>query len=575
MTRPVNFRNLPDDIFGNMASMFTDDEKINIRRSTLNLGDVSDQDLDLSHRELTLSKVNRMAEQLLSYRYLSLNIIIENDDEIINPKIARKIIGLKIDDDSRIQDFQECPLRKLTMVNGSVIMGLSFPLLEELTISNSNSEGGKIDVEAHTNLRVLHLGDPSEDDVTLLKKIPNLEELVIHASSISHIPFIHVHRCQKLRHLELYNFRYLILSFLTKLPNLEVFKFINRIENGPDQRQVSLAGEKLREVIIRDINPLFLNFVGAPNLVKLHLTCESRQGEMVFGEDGTDKLEELKIKGFSLTNLVLLMNPTKLKKLHIQYCTLYNLDGLEEYKQLELLGIKFCRDLENITAISNLSNIRWFQMKKVKRVIDLQPLAGNKDLVFLDLSDTLLEDLGIVANFRKLTRLNIGDTFVSSLKPISKLTNITHLDISNTEIKNLSYLSELKNLVSLNASHCSRLRKLNPLENCKKLKELIVDYTSLVSLEGLESCKELKFVTCGNSELSDIRALENSTSLTNFYLKRSNINNLNILMSCPNLLNVELFGDKKIVVNPKLLIRVNITYHGEHSDKPLEGEILS
>ena len=104
----------------------------------------------------------------------------------------------------------------------------------------------------------------------------------------------------------------------------------------------------------------------------------------------------------------------------------------------------------------------------------MSPLAGLKNLKWLQLESTQVSDLSPLAklkNLEKLQWLELYKTQVGDLSPLAELKNLQWLYLRKIQVTDLSQLAELENLNSLTLES-TRLSDLSPLAELEKLEKL-------------------------------------------------------------------------------------------------------
>ena len=106
------------------------------------------------------------------------------------------------------------------------------------------------------------------------------------------------------------------------------------------------------------------------------------------------------------------------------------------------------------------------------KIKHLRPLAELRDLKFLDISQTAIEDLSPISNITLLESLNLSNTPTAAIKFIKYSDRLRYLDISNSQIEDISELINLSNLQVLKASNTS-IQSFAVLNQFKRLQVFI------------------------------------------------------------------------------------------------------
>ena len=117
-----------------------------------------------------------------------------------------------------------------------------------------------------------------------------------------------------------------------------------------------------------------------------------------------------------ISSLSTLSNLTELGLIEMTGIDLANLSGLTK---LTILSLKYC-DVTDISALENLINLKSLMLQDSPQLEDLSPVAGMKELTFLDLTACVgIKSLEPLRNLEKLTELTIVDNLEIDLSPVA------------------------------------------------------------------------------------------------------------------------------------------------------------
>jgi hypothetical protein len=170
----------------------------------------------------------------------------------------------------------------------------------------------------------------------------------------------------------------------------------------------------------------------------------------------------------------------------------------------------------------------------------LKPLSELRDLKFLDISHTTIEDLSPISNITFLETLNLSNTPTAAIKFIKYSDRLRDLDISNTQIEDISELANLTNLQVFKASN-----------------------TSIQSFAVLNQFKGLKTLDLTESGFNTIENIKDLTVLENLFLRKNYILNFSLLSKLNSLISLDLsetnFEDLSPVSSMTNLVHLDIT----------------
>lgn len=564
------FSKLPSDILKVIANMLGGNDKLSLMRSSgLYQAIISKMHLDLSNRAINLSKLFKMKDELLQFKSLSLNIIIDDNTKKIKP-LAHKITDLILyfgNNNTDINNFKDCPLRSLELNDITLTLSdiLIFPYIEKITI-NFKYRGGKLHkkFEVLTNLKYLDITNINDTEQRLLESsMFNLETLILRNEGAENdIKVRYLNSCTKLAVLELHNYYNLTdFSFLEHLKNLERFVFIldERKFIFPINTNLTFKTPDLKYVMMKNINATEYDFTRCPKLEKLYLIQNSYEDDDTnkILLDGCEKLDELVLINFWLNDYNFLSSCSSLKKLKLHCNEIIHLTGLEKCTSLEELDIT-SSELEDISQLSSLINLKRLRIESHK-LKDITPLSSCSKLETLNLNNTSVRELDHISLCTKLNRLMLQNTNVISLKPLVGLKELTYVNLLGTSIKNVNVCINWTKLVYLDLSDVVYLKSLKGLGRCSQLKYLYLDNTDIVSLEGLENCKLLETLLCEEcTNLRDVSSLFNHTELRKLVLNKTIVRNVDFLSSCTKLTRL-ILRDNKYLGDVRNVIK-NLSY---------------
>ena len=106
-------------------------------------------------------------------------------------------------------------------------------------------------------------------------------------------------------------------------------------------------------------------------------------------------------------------NLAGITSLHLSGENITDINGIENFVDLEVLGIRFTK------------------------VSEINGLKGLENLMDLDLGDNKISDIGSLADLVNLNILRLGGNNISDISPLRKLTNLTILDLHSNGITDI------------------------------------------------------------------------------------------------------------------------------------------
>lgn len=169
----------------------------------------------------------------------------------------------------------------------------------------------------------------------------------------------------------------------------------------------------------------------------------------------------------------------------------------------------------------------------------LKPLSELRDLKFLDISYTTIEDLSPISNITFLETLNLSSTPTAAIKFIKYSDRLRDLDISNTQIEDISELGNLTNLQILKASNTA-IQSFAVLNQFKSLKVLDLTASGFNTVENIKELAVLESLSLGKNYILNYSLLSKLSSLISLDLSETNFEDLSPLSSMPNLVQLDI-----------------------------------
>ena len=179
----------------------------------------------------------------------------------------------------------------------------------------------------------------------------------------------------------------------------------------------------------------------------------------------------------------------------------------------------------------------------------LRPLSELRDLKFLDISQTAIEDLAPISNVTFLESLNLSNTPTSAIKFIKYSDRLRYLDISNTKIEDISELVNLTNLQALKAEKTS-IGSFAVLNQFKSLQELNLNESGFNNMENLKDLSSLESLSLSKNYILNFSLLSKLTSLTKLNLSETNFEDLASISSLTKLVQLDVTACKVSDLSP-------------------------
>ncbi|OUR94817.1 hypothetical protein A9Q84_17050 [Halobacteriovorax marinus] len=321
------------------------------------------------------------------------------------------------------------------------------------------------------------------------------------------------------------------ISVLREFTNLkELYLRGHSVKNiSPLSNLTKLKHLSLSNNLISDISPL-------TNLKKLKMLDISRSA--------IPKSESIP----AITNIMPLVNLTRLEELTLNYQDISNITPLMPLANLKTLSLDGNNKINNIEALKYMQNLRIFSFSCVKvfspeigfssEIINqnmtkcdkpiLTDLSPLKDLVWLlsiNLSFNNIEDITPLKNLRYLRDLRINGNKINDISTLENLQYLKVLDLSENNVIDITAIEKLENLTSLDASTNPISKwinfKLNPY-----LTSINLSSTNLSSLKILEDLSFLQLLSINDNEITDFSPIANFVTLRTLSANKNKISDL-------------------------------------------------
>ena len=163
----------------------------------------------------------------------------------------------------------------------------------------------------------------------------------------------------------------------------------------------------------------------------------------------------------------------------------------------------------------------------------------------LDLSNSMISDIGLLKKFPNLKKLDLSKTpsEITSITPKWKimLAKLRLIKISSRKKINLSPLKKLHNLQILILREAG-FQNLKPLVQLTNLKELNLQATEITDFEPLKELTNLQNLNLNFTELSDLGILKNLTNLQELEIRDTSVSDIESIKGLTNLKMLNLVG---------------------------------
>lgn len=292
--------------------------------------------------------------------------------------------------------------------------------------------------------------------------------------------------------------------------------FLNVYGGTPEVKEgevlITLADENLYDGIINNLEDQNIKFnnCGGFNSYK------NNKGYIILRDEEIDKIKELNLYAYYISDLSGIQKFTSLKKLNISDNNLSNIDTIKN------------TNLKNTIESLNINNNKLDN----NQILELECIVNLKELYISGLNfSNNSTNLNFLNSIVGLKALDISNNSFNSLENLN-VGNLEFLNISNNEIEDISLLKNNNKINTLvlnyNKLDDEDVEDLVTIINLKALGIAGNNITKLGNIKNLTNLEELTISenTCSNFDLKGIENLNNLKILFAGYLGINNLNNI-------------------------------------------------
>jgi len=193
-----------------------------------------------------------------------------------------------------------------------------------------------------------------------------------------------------------------------------------------------------------------------------------------------------------------------------------DISALRYFKALEELEFCGSDNLNEISVLKELENLRSLRIMKGDAITDLSPLSNLKKIEYLQIcSCNNLEDISPLGELTTLKELEISYGAMYHVWD-DKTIHEVH------EVSDISAVSKLTGLETLKLYNFKKLKDIEPLRTLKNLQVLEIKNSNLIdNIDAIGDLTNLRELIICSSNLSDITPLERLANLQKLELKEN------------------------------------------------------
>lgn len=252
------------------------------------------------------------------------------------------------------------------------------------------------------------------------------------------------------------------------------------------------------------------------------------------------KLETLDLSDSTISpeSLSLIGSLPNLKSLNLARCGLSTLSGLETLTTLTELNLSE-NSISDVTPLGGNAGLQTLNLQR-NAISNVTGLSGMTALAWLDVSYNSLGDMSPLSGCASLTWLDVSNNNLTALSGIGRLTGLTYLDGSYNALTDVTGIGSCTALTELDLSN-NVLDNMDELVTLVNVSVLDVSYNDILTIPDFPDVAALATFNGCHNFFEDVSGLAGLQSLNYVYLDYNNISDINVLSTCNNLVQVNVF----------------------------------
>ena len=269
-------------------------------------------------------------------------------------------------------------------------------------------------------------------------------------------------------------------------------------------------------------------------------------------------LRHLGLDGCSLTteDLTAIGSTPKLEELVLTDCGLSNVTPLGKLIGLRLLDLtdNSIGTADILTGMTGLEEVYLAH----NALTTLPDLSALQSLKIADLSYNALTDVEGLGGCAAMERLNLSNNRLASVDPVGNLSELVFLSASINPVADLSALKGCTKLETFIMEDC-KFDNIDFLADIVTIREIDIDRNDTVAAPHFREDCMLETYSAAHNFLEDLSGLAGLQHLTLVNADYNNIRDIDVLLDCPVLAQVNVYGtyvhdggklaEKGVVVN--------------------------
>lgn len=232
-----------------------------------------------------------------------------------------------------------------------------------------------------------------------------------------------------------------------------------------------------------------------------------------------------------------------LETFSVASCGVADVSVLSELKNLK----KICltdNPVGNLDPLSELHELRCLDIDSTD-VKSVRALSDARKIIYFDATKTAIESLDGLQNMSELRTLSIGGTRISDIHHLPS-SGLRMLNISNTLVSDLGFLESTPDLFFLWMNDVP-VNNLSPLAACRKIGILFASGLPVSDIAPIGELGGLKMLVLENTRVTNVDVLGQLSEISSIDLDGCPVTNIEPLMKLKSLMRLSVVGCPVVV----------------------------
>lgn len=210
---------------------------------------------------------------------------------------------------------------------------------------------------------------------------------------------------------------------------------------------------------------------------------------------------------------------------------------LQKLMSLDSMDLSQNPYLKNMEPLGALRELKYLNISNTE-INDLSSVRYATKLHTIIANNSAISDLSVFPYFKEIRNVELRNTPVTDISPLISLSDLKSLDLSSTPIVNFESIGELEGLHWLDLSNTA-FSSLQLLSKLSQLESLNLSYSKVENLQGFASLSKIHYLNISGTDVSKLDGIANHTSLRVIDIGQTPIALLSPLNDIPTLEKVE------------------------------------